>query len=181
MSRYRPGYKQLLLYLLKCLSLLSLISQTNSCYVQVVPDGHRPRLKVPPRLRCATQIGYVQTGPDGKCICPDRPRLKVPMSRPSQTESGYVQTIVRSKLFMRSSCVLRAFEGKYVQTIPHRNGICPDFSAFMSRPSCAPNQIRAFDDQFLVRPCPDHRAFMSRLSCVRQTEKNYILWCSAIP
>ena len=100
-----------------------------------------------PRLRSQTQSGYVQTGPDGKCLCPDRPRLKVPMSRPSQTESGYVQTFVRSKFFVRSSCV--------------RRQICPDHprpKQYMSRLSCVLVQT-------IVRS-PDHRAFMSRPSCV---------------
>ena len=124
-----------------------------------------------PRLRSQTQSGYVQTGPDGKCLCPDRPRLKVPMSRPSQTESGYVQTFVRSKFFVRSSCV--------------RRQICPDHprpKQYMSRLSCVHVQT-------IVRLCPDHPAFKSRPSCVHvQTfvrspdrKKNYILGCSAIP
>ena len=96
-----------------------------------------------------TDIAYVRTIPESKCLCPDRPR-------PSRLST--VQNF---------SCVLLAFEGKYVQTIPDRNGIC----AFLSRASCAPKQIRAFNAKILVRPCPDHRAFMSRLSCVHQTEK----------
>ena len=104
-----------------------------------------------------TESAYVQTVPDSKCLCPDRPRRKVDMSRLSCVQNF--------------SCVLRAFEDKYVQTIPDRNSICPDFRAFLSRPSCAPTQIRSFNAKFLVRPCPDHRAFMSRLSCVHQTEK----------
>ena len=54
--------------------------------------------------------------PDRKSICPDRPRRKVSMSRPSQTESAYVQTFVRSKFFVRSSCV--------------QNSLCPDFGSF---------------------------------------------------
>ena len=107
-----------------------------------------------PRLRSQTQSGYVQTGPDGKCLCPDRPRLKVPMSRPSQTESGYVQTFVRSKFFVRSSCVRRQIFPDHprpkqymsrlscvlVQTIVRSNSKscvqCQIFSASMSRPSC---------------------------------------------
>ena len=103
------------------------------------------------------------------------------MSRPSQTESAYVQTFVRSKFFVRSSCV--------------ENSLCPDFRAF-----------KILYDQILVRSklkfvrsflrsktsmsrlsyvqtclCPDYRAFkiahvqtivrsklhMSRLSCVQ--------------
>ena len=100
-----------------------------------------------------TESAYVQTVPDSKCLCPDRPRRKVDMSRLSCVQNF--------------SCVLRAFEDKYVQTIPDRNSICPDFPAFLSRPSCAPTQIRAFNAKFLVRPCPDHRAVMSRPSCVQ--------------
>ena len=93
--------------------------------------------------------------PDPKWICPDRPRRKMDMSRLSCVQ--------------KFSCALRAFEGKYVQTIPDRNGICPDFRVFFSRPSCAPNQIRAFNAKIFVRPCPDFRAFMSRTSCGHQT------------
>ena len=85
--------------------------------------------------------------PDLKWICPDRPRRKMPMSRSSQNQSASVQII------------------------PDRNCICPYFRAFMSRPSCAPNYIRAFNAKFLVCPCPDHRAFISRFSCVCQNEK----------
>ena len=44
----------------------------------------------PPRLKCQTESRYVQTVPDGKCLCPDPPRRKMPMSRPSQTENAYV-------------------------------------------------------------------------------------------
>ena len=129
-----------------------------------------------PRLRSQTETRYVQTGPDGKCLCPDRPRLKVPMSRPSQTESGYVQTFVRSKFFVRFSCVRRQICPDHprpkqymsrlscvlVQTIVRSNSnSCVQrqiFRAFMSRPSCVHVQT-------IVRS-PDHRAFMSRPSCV---------------
>ena len=92
---------------------------------------------------------YTQVGvPDRKSICPDRPRRKVSMSRPSQTESAYVQTFVRSKFFVRSSCVqksscpdFRAFKIAYVQTIVRSK-------LHMSRLSCVQNCI-----------CPDYRAF----------------------
>ena len=135
-----------------------------------------------PRLRSQTETRYVQTGPDGKCLCPDRPRLKVPMSRPSQTESGYVQTFVRFKFFVRFSCVRRQICPDHprpkqymsrlscvlVQTIVRSNSnSCVQrqiFRAFMSRPSCVHVQT-------IMRSNPDHRAFMSRLSCVHQTEK----------
>ena len=109
----------------------------------------------PPRLRSQTETRYVQTGPDGKCLCPDRPRLKVPMSRPSQTESGYVQTFVRSKFFVRFSCV--------------RRQICPDHprpKQYMSRLSCVLVQtiVRSNSNSCVQRQI--FRAFMSRPSCV---------------
>ena len=107
-----------------------------------------------PRLRSQTQSGYVQTGPDGKCLCPDRPRLKVSMSRPSQTESGYVQTFVRSKFFVRSSCV--------------RRQICPDHprpKQYMSRLSCVLVQtiVRSNSNSCVQRQI--FSASMSRPSC----------------
>ena len=98
------------------------------------------------------------------------------MSRQSQTESGYVQTIVRSKLFVRSSCV--------------RRQICPDHprpKRYMSRLSCVLFQtiVRSKSNSCVQRQIfsasmsrslcvhvqtnvrsPDHRAFMSRPSCV---------------
>ena len=115
-----------------------------------------------------TESANVQTVPDSKCLCPDRPRRKVDKSRLSCVQNF--------------SCVLRAFEDKYVQTIPDRNSLCPDFRAFLSRPSCAPNQIRWFNAKFLVRPCPDHRAFMSRPSRVHQTEKklHHVVQCYSL-
>ena len=96
-------------------------SQTESVYVQTLPDGKclcpdPPRRKVPMSRPSQTESVYVQTLPDGKCLCPDPPRRKVSMSRPSQTESAYVQTFVRSKFFVRSSCVQKSS--------------CPDFRAF---------------------------------------------------
>ena len=64
-----------------------------------------------PRLRCQTESRYVQTVPDGKCLCPDYRAFKI----------AYVQTIVRSKLHMsRLSCV--------------QNCICPDYRAFIFFP-----------------------------------------------
>ena len=63
-----------------------------------------------PRLRCQTESRYVQTVPDGKCLCPDPPRRKVPISRLSCVQNfscvhrafktPYVQTFVRSKSYM---------------------------------------------------------------------------------
>ena len=101
-----------------------------------------------------TESAYLQTVPDSKCLCPDRPRLKVPMPRPSQTESGYVQTIVRSILFVRSSCV--------------RRQICPDHprpKRYMSRPSCVHVQtiVRSsvFPDRVTLNARHPLRAFIS--------------------
>ena len=102
-----------------------------------------------PRLRCQTESRYVQTVPDGKCLCPDPPRRKVPMSRLSCVQnfscvhrafkSPHVQTFVRSKLPMsRLSCV------------PKENSCVPNLiiCAFMSRLSCVQKAL-----------CPDFRAF----------------------
>ena len=112
-----------------------------------------------PRLRCQTESRYVQTVPDGKCLCPDPPKRKVPMSRLSCVQnfscvhrafkSPHFQTFVRSKLPMsRLSCVqkclcpdFRAFKIAYVQTIVRSK-------LHMSRLSCVLNCI-----------CPDYRAF----------------------
>ena len=93
--------------------------------------------------------------PDPKWICPDRSRRKMPMSRPSQTESGYVQTIVRSKFFVRSSCV--------------RRQICPDHprpKQYMSRLSCVFFQtiVRSNSNSCVQRQI--FSASMSRPSCV---------------
>ena len=104
----------------------------------------------------------VQTGPDGKCLCPDRPRLKVPMSRPSQTECGYVQTIVHSKLFVRSSCV--------------RWQICPDHrrpKRYMSRLSCVHVQIIVRSKSNLCVQRQNFSASMSRPSCVHVQTRNH--------
>ena len=157
---------------------------SSSIALKICTNVILPRLrpKVDMSRQVQTESAYVQTVPDSKCLCPDRPRRKVHMSRLSCVQNF--------------SCVLRAFEDKYVQTIPDRNSICPDFRAFLSRPSCAPTQIRAFNAKFLVRPCPDRRAVMSRSPCVQiqtivrscpdfraftRPKKNYILGCSAIP
>ena len=77
------------------------------------------------------------------------------MSRPSQTESGYVQVIVRSKLFVRSSCV--------------RRQICPDNprpKRYMSRLSCVLVQtiMRSKSNSCVQRQI--FSASMSRPSCV---------------
>ena len=109
-----------------------------------------------------TESAYVQTVPDGKCLCPDRSRRKVPMSRPFQTESAYVQTFVRSELLVRSSCA--------------RNQICPHHprpKAYMSKHSyvlvktivrsqsnsCVPTPNSWCVHAQSVRSRPDFRAF----------------------
>ena len=113
--------------------------------------------------------------PDPKWICPDRPRLKVPMSRPSQTESGYAQTIVRSKFFVRSSCV--------------RRQICPDHprpKQYMSRLSCVLVQtiVRSKSNSCVQRQT--FSASMSRPSCVqvqtfvRSPDRKKITSCGAV-
>ena len=106
-------------------------------------------ISLQPRLRCQTESRYVQTVPDGKCLCPEPPRRKVPMSRLSCVQnfscvhrafkSPHVQTFVRSKLPMsRLSCV------------PKENSCAPKLiiCAFMSRLSCVQKSS-----------CPDFRAF----------------------
>ena len=103
----------------------------------ICPD--RPRRKVPMSRPSQTQSAYVQTVPDGKLICPDYRafktfraffvRSKANMSRPSQTETVYVQT------FVRSCPDHRAFQIKIVRSTPkfycvHVQTIvrsCPDF------------------------------------------------------
>ena len=95
-----------------------------------------------------TQSAYVQTVPDGKWICPDFRafqifraffvRSKTNMSRPSQTETVYVQT------FVRSCPDNRALQLKFVRSTPNFSCVhvqtivrsCPDHRAFKSRPSC---------------------------------------------
>ena len=87
--------------------------------------------------------------PDRKSICPDRPRRKVSISRPSQTESAYVQTFVRSKFFVRSSCV--------------QNSLCPDFRAF----KILYDQTLVHSKLKFVRSFVRSKTPMSRLSCVQ--------------
>ena len=108
---------------------------------------HLNQSKCFPRLRSQTESRYVQTVPDGKCLCPDRPRRKVPMSRLSCVHQTFVRSCPDLRAFTRLSCV-------HVQTFVRS----PDFRAFMSRLSCV--YVQTF-----VRS-PDFRAFMSRLSCV---------------
>ena len=95
-----------------------------------------------PRLRSQTESRYVQTVPDGKCLCPDRPRQKVPMSRLSCVHQTFVRSCPDFRAFMsRLSCVHQTFVRS-----------CPDFRAFMSRLPCV--HVQTF-----VRSCPDFRAF----------------------
>ena len=146
-------------------------------YGQVQPEIH---IQLAPRLRSQTESRYVQTVPDGKCLCPDRPRRKVPMSRLSCVHQTFVRSCPDFRAFTRLLCV-------HVQTFVRS----PDFRAFMSRLSCVHVQIfvrstdfRAFTrlscvHQTFVRLCPDFRAF-TRLSCVHvQTfvaaARNYLL------
>ena len=130
-------------------------SQTESVYVQTLPDGKcLSRLSCGQNFSCvhrAFKSPHVQTIVRSKlhmsrqscvqnCICPDYRAFKI----------AYVQTIVRSKLHMsRQSCVQncicpdnRAFKIAYVQTIVRSK-------LHMSRLSCVQNCI-----------CPDYRAFI---------------------
>ena len=119
----------------------------------ICPD--RPRRKVPMCRPTQTENVYVQTVPDGNCLCPDYSafntfsaffvRSKSKMARPSQTKSVYVQTSVHS---------------------------CPDHRALQIKFVRSKTKV-------LVRPCPDHRAFMSTLSSVQQTEKK-TKFCGAV-
>ena len=127
---------------------------------------HLNQSKCFPRLRSQTESRYVQTVPDGKCLCPDRPRRKVPMSRLSCVHQTFVRSCPDFRAFTRLSCVhvqtfvsscpdFRAFDRL---SCVHQTFVrSPDFRAFMSRPSCV--------HQTFVRSCPDFRAF-TRLSCV---------------
>ena len=120
-----------------------------------------------PRLRCQTESRYVQTVPDGKCLCPDPPRRKVPMSRLScvqnfscvnrafksphaQTRAlkiAYFQTFVRSKRkFVRSKIDSLCVQ---IQTIVRSQYL-------MSRLSCVQNCL-----------CPDFRAFQRKVRALQ--------------
>ena len=107
------------------------------------------------------------------------------MSRPSQTESAYVQTFVRSKFFVRSSCVqksscpnFRAFKIAYVQTFVRSkiDNLCVHVQAIvrskglMSRLSCLQKCLypdyRAFKIAY-VQTIMRSKLHMSRLSCVQ--------------
>ena len=107
--------------------------------------------------------------PDRKSICPDRPRKKVSMSRPSQTEGAYVQTFVRSKFFVRSSCVqkfscrdFRAFKIAYVQTFVRSKR----------------KFVRSKIDNLCVhvQTIVRSKGLMSRLSCVQKCLCPDLLW-----
>ena len=110
-----------------CLSLKSIIAAHQNITTQAeVPNGSK----------------YVQTVPDGSCLCPDFRAF-------ARLSCVHVQTFVRSpdfRAFMsRLSCVHQTFVRS-----------CPDFHAF-TRLSCV--------QPIFVRSCPDFRAFY-RLSCV---------------
>ena len=110
------------------------------------------------------------------------------MSRPSQTESAYVQTFVRSKFFVRSSCVqnslcpdFRAFKILYDQTLVRsklkfvrsfvrsktptsrlscvQTCLCPDFRAFKILYDQTLVRSKWKIVRSFVRSCPDYRAF----------------------
>ena len=118
-----------------------------------------------------TEGAYVQTVPDGKCLCPDFRAF----TRPSCV---HVQTFVRSPDFRAFMSRLSCAHQTFVRS-------CPDFRAFMSWFSCVRQtfvrspDFRAFTRlscvyvQTFVRS-PDFRAFMSRLSCVHQ---NFVRSC----
>ena len=72
--------------------------------------------------------------PDQKSIRPDRPRQSMSMSRPPQTEHTYVQTFVRSKIFVRSSCV--------------QKHLCPDFRAF--KIAYVQTFLRLYSDNYFI-------------------------------
>ena len=92
-----------------------------------------------------TESAYVQTVPDGKCLCPDFRAF----ARLSCVHQTFVRSCPDFRAFMsRFSCVRQTFVRS------------PDFRAF-TRLSCV--YVQTF-----VRS-PDFRAFMSRLSCVQQT------------
>ena len=105
-----------------------------------------------PRLRSQTEASmsrpsqtestYVQTVPDGSCLCPDFRAF-------ARLSCVHVQTFVRSPDFhafmSRLSCVHQTFVRS-----------CPDFRAF-TRLSCV--------QPIFVRSCPDFRAF-DRFLCV---------------
>ena len=89
-----------------------------------------------------TESTYVQTVPDGKCLCPD---FRAFMSRLSFVHQTVARSFPEFRAFTRLSCV-------HVQTFVRS----PDFRAF-TRISCS--------HQTFVRSCPDFRAF-TRISCV---------------
>ena len=115
-------------------------------------------------------VWYAQVGvPDRKSICPDRPRRKLSMSRSSQTESAYVQTFVRSKFFVRSSCVQKSS--------------CPDFRAFkityvQTFVRSKVKFVRSKIDNLCVhvQTIVRSKGLMSRLSCVRKCLCPDLLW-----
>ena len=116
------------------------------------------------------------------------------MSRPSQTESAHVQTFVRSKFFVRSSCVqksscpdVRAFKIAYVQTFVRSkrkfvrskiNNLCihvqnlafksPHVQTFV-RSKLPMSRLSCVPKENPCAPKLIICAFMSRLSCVQKS------------
>ena len=126
----------------------------------VKPGRHQLAKQRSSKVEVPDESRYVQTVPDGKCLCPDRPRRKVPTS---QTESAYDLRAFMS----RPSCVHQTFVRS-----------CPDFRAF-TRLSCVHQTIRAF----MIRLSCVHqtiRAFMIRLSCVHQTIRAFMIRLSCV-
>ena len=120
-------------------------SQTQIVYVQIVPNGKW----ICPDYRAfkTFRAFFVRS----KAICPDHPRWTHESLNFNARWSGHDRTIVWT--WTHESLIMNA-QKFFVRS-------CPDFRAFMSRPSCG--------HQTIVLSCPDHRAFMSRPSCGHQT------------
>ena len=79
-----------------------------------------------------TESRYVQTVPDGKSVCPDRPRQKVPMSRHSCVHQTIRAFMIRLSCVHQT---FRAFMSR-LSSVHQIFGRSPDFRAFMIRLSC---------------------------------------------
>ena len=97
-----------------------------------------------PRLRSQTESRYVQTVPDGKCLCPDRPRRKVPMSRLSCVHQTFVRSCPDFRAFTRLLCV-------HVQTFVRS----PDYSCVHDQTFVRSPDYSCVHDQTFVRS-PDY-------------------------
>ena len=100
--------------------------------IQFNHPGWGARPKVDMSRPSQTEIAYVQTVPDGKCLCPDRPRQKVPKFRLSCVQNFW--------------CVLRAFEVDNFRP-----------KAYMSRLSCVHIQTIVRSSVFPYRVILDAR------------------------